>query len=235
MTPFIKGRATITKNITVIDEWGKTYQPTWLRRAKGLVKNGRARWVDGQTIRLAYPPDLLSEEYKMEHINESYYGNDEPSKRVLSGNKEQDGLKNDLENDLKNDFKNDFNEVSSRYIYEQIKVIAADNNHIYDALRSLDVIDTKGVDGTGASKAGAIAHVVQAREATNQQMLRLLEKMYDDTRDEEGITNPKDQINAKMKHFQSVCTSLAEFGDHKGGTPVEVLEIIKEITKNIFG
>jgi len=41
----------ITKNICVTDEFGNSLHPTYLRRAKGLVKKGRARWVDNETIR----------------------------------------------------------------------------------------------------------------------------------------------------------------------------------------
>ena len=34
------------KNVEVVDEAGNVYEPTWPKRAKGLVKNGRARFVD---------------------------------------------------------------------------------------------------------------------------------------------------------------------------------------------
>jgi len=38
--------------ITVIDKNSIKCNPTYLRRAKGLVKNGRAKWVDDTTIQL---------------------------------------------------------------------------------------------------------------------------------------------------------------------------------------
>lgn len=44
------------KNIIVVDEQGNTYEATYPKRAKGLVKNGRARFVDEHTICLACPP-----------------------------------------------------------------------------------------------------------------------------------------------------------------------------------
>ena len=40
------------RTITVIDTTGQPQNPTYLRRAKGLVKNGRAEWIDENTIRL---------------------------------------------------------------------------------------------------------------------------------------------------------------------------------------
>ena len=45
------------KNIVVVDEQGNTYEATYPKRAKGLVKNGRARFVDEYTICLACPPN----------------------------------------------------------------------------------------------------------------------------------------------------------------------------------
>ena len=48
------------KNIIVVDEQGNQYEATYPKRAKGLVKNGRARFVDDHTICLACPPDNLS-------------------------------------------------------------------------------------------------------------------------------------------------------------------------------
>ena len=46
------------KNIIVVDEQGNQYEATYPKRAKGLVKNGRARFVDNHTICLACPPDI---------------------------------------------------------------------------------------------------------------------------------------------------------------------------------
>jgi hypothetical protein len=47
------------KKIAVVDESGKCYEATYLKRAKGLVKHGRARFIDENTICLACPPDNL--------------------------------------------------------------------------------------------------------------------------------------------------------------------------------
>ena len=55
----------IEKNIIVVDENGTVFEPTWLKRANGLVKKGRARWLDERTICLACPPEK-TEEHEME-------------------------------------------------------------------------------------------------------------------------------------------------------------------------
>lgn len=46
----------MTKNISVVDPQGNVYEATYPKRAKGLVKKGRARFVDETTICLARPP-----------------------------------------------------------------------------------------------------------------------------------------------------------------------------------
>ncbi len=61
-----KGVTPIEKNVIVVDEQGNEYEATYPKRAKGLVKNGRARFVDENKICLACPPDKILEEEKME-------------------------------------------------------------------------------------------------------------------------------------------------------------------------
>lgn len=46
----------MAKNITVLDAHGNEYEATYPRRAKGLVKAGRARFIDETTICLTAPP-----------------------------------------------------------------------------------------------------------------------------------------------------------------------------------
>lgn len=57
----------IEKNIIVVDEQGNEYEATYPKRAKGLVKNGRARFVSENTICLACPPSKL-EDKNMQNI-----------------------------------------------------------------------------------------------------------------------------------------------------------------------
>lgn len=64
-----EGEIPIEKNISVVDEQGNEYEATYPRRAKGLVKSGRARFISENRICLASPPAKLSEVNKMENIN----------------------------------------------------------------------------------------------------------------------------------------------------------------------
>ena len=53
------------KNIIVVDEQGNDYDPTYPKRAKGLVKNGRARFISEKKICLACPPNRKLEDLGM--------------------------------------------------------------------------------------------------------------------------------------------------------------------------
>lgn len=64
-----EGEIPIEKNISVVDEQGNEYEATYPRRAKGLVKSGRARFISENRICLASPPAKLSEVNIMENIN----------------------------------------------------------------------------------------------------------------------------------------------------------------------
>ena len=59
------GETPIEKNVIVVDKQGNEYEATYPKRAKGLVKNGRARFVGENKICLACPPDKILEEQKM--------------------------------------------------------------------------------------------------------------------------------------------------------------------------
>ena len=48
------------KNVRVVDAEGNEYEATYPKRAKGLVKSGRARFLDEHTICLACPPDQMN-------------------------------------------------------------------------------------------------------------------------------------------------------------------------------
>ena len=61
-----KGATPIEKNVIVVDEQGNVYEATYPKRAKGLVKSGRARFVGENKICLACPPNEYLEGNKMD-------------------------------------------------------------------------------------------------------------------------------------------------------------------------
>jgi len=147
------------KNIEVVDEAGNVYEPTWPKRAKGLVKNGRARFVDENKICLACPPD-----------------------------KTEDKRMNNIENI--------FGEMTVQDILVRIASIVNQTSYISEVAEALKSMgDGDSGDSCspgnlmGQAKAEALGAIVTTREATNQQILKLYEKMYDDMIRLNGLAN----------------------------------------------
>lgn len=139
----------MNKNIEVVDEAGNLYESTWPKRAKGLVKHGRARFVAENRICLTCPPDIRTEETHMSN--------------------------------------NIFGEMTVQDILVRIASIVNQTSYIGEVAEALKAMGD-GDSGDmyspgnvmGQAKAEALGAIVATRETTNQQILRLYEKMYDD-------------------------------------------------------
>ena len=141
----------IEKNIIVVDEQGNYYGATYPKRAKGLVKNGRARFIDENTICLACPP------CDMEDNN-------------MSNNTENMAVETKSTEKLTMD-----------YVLEQIEKIATETEYLHNAISELSKTNSCGPGDVGTQeKAHALGEIVTSREQTNQRLLSLYEKMYDD-------------------------------------------------------
>ena len=148
-----KGVKPIEKNVIVVDEQGNEYEATYPKRAKGLVKTGRARFVDENKICLACPPNEYLEDNKM-------------TENIVKTKKAEEITTKD---------------ISLDYIFTQIDKIVSNTAHIKAALDSLKSIQSGGPGDIGAEgKAQGIADVVRARETTNQQLLAFYTRVYTD-------------------------------------------------------
>ena len=149
----------IEKNVIVTDENGNIYEATHPKRARGLVKNGRARFIDDNKICLTCPPDTYLED-KMKNSD----------KTEKSGSK---ALPETPEAPTR---------YNIDYCLEQIESIRRDTEHLRQALEDLSKIPNSPPPGDiGAEgRSEAIKGIVESREATNRQMIAFYEKMYDD-------------------------------------------------------
>ena len=146
-----KGMIPIAKNIIVVDEQGNYYEATYPKRAKGLVKNGRARFIDENTICLACPPCDM-EDNNMSNNTENMAMETKPTEKLTMD-----------------------------YVLEQIEKIATEREYLHDAISELSKTNSGGPGDIGAQgKAQALGEIVTSREQTNQKLLSLYEKMYDD-------------------------------------------------------
>ena len=139
------------KNVVVVDEFGHESEATYPKRAKGLVKSGRARFVDANRICLLRPPEQNLEDKHMEQ-NTSALTAREIFDQIVK-----------LQNDLKN----------IRETTELIQTIRDTNQ--YNGNDSVE-LDPQVV----TAKIDALVDVFESREGTYQQMLSVYEKMYDD-------------------------------------------------------
>ena len=153
----------IEKNIIVIDENGNKYEATYPKRAKGLVKNGRARFIDECTICLACPSNN-----KLEGMN-------------MSENKSTQQTTNIPNVELP---VNVDNALTAREIFEKIAALQKQlTESSFHSLHRLSDSISSICEGESEEKIEQIAEVCNAfimRETTFQKMLELYEKMYND-------------------------------------------------------
>ena len=146
------------KTVRVLDEAGHEYEATYTKRAKGLVKHGRARFADdSQTvIILACPPNqnMILEDNTM---------NEQNNKTEVTENT-----------------------VAEAYTYEyalkQIELLTNQVDHIHLAISELGHLENEGTPCGGSAKsvAESIADVVRCRETTAQKLIDFYAKMYED-------------------------------------------------------
>ncbi|WP_050697227.1 hypothetical protein [Anaeromassilibacillus senegalensis] len=146
-------------SILVTDGLGNTYEATYPRRAKQLVKKGRARFVGPDRICLACPPKRLEEPTMAEY------------------------------------------KAGTQDILERIDRILNDTAYLKDALMTIEKIPQQGSEGEAARlKAEAVAQIVNDREETNRQALRLLELLAGGTEPEEAETAGEEDEDAEYEY-----------------------------------
>ena len=175
-----KGATPIEKNVIVVDEQGKVYEATYPKRAKGLVKNGRARFVAENKICLACPPNE-----NLEDINMS-----ENTVKAIEVAAEENVSKT----------------LSIDYVLAQIEKIVENTAYIEAALGSLASVESVSPGDIGAEeKAKGIADVVRCRETTNQQLLAFYAKVFNDL-----MAPKKDPLIEKMELIRNVRLSMLQ-------------------------
>ena len=105
------------------------------------------------------------------------------------------------------------------YILKKLEEIANNEAYITAALETLGKMKSKCPEDDGTfGQAHAIEAVVEAREATNQKLIALYGKMYDDLKPEKKIETEK------LTVLKTLIETLGE-----GLTPLESKEALTEI------
>ncbi len=221
-----KGEIPIAKNIIVVDEQGREYGATWLKRAKGLVKNGRARFLSENRICLACPPEIDLEDKEMsdrdnwkeelsgEILRRDEAENDsvkeEASIHELLEKAEKEGLNEGLPKEEprhKEEAKRPMDAEGAKlpvdaegqtdvlaYILKQMEAVQRQTeylNKVIDGLSMMNSSDVGEFEDTEdvaeevlsflSKKVNALTEIVRCRETTNQELLRMYGRMYEDT------------------------------------------------------
>ena len=166
----------MTKNIKVTDESGRDYGCTYPKRAKGLVKNGRARFVDENVICLACPPNRLQtndlEEAPMFNRNETPVNpnanlNPDPGFDPRQSAPMADGAPQPLSPA----------DLSPEYILRQVEAIHGNTAYLTDAVEKIGELG--GNDSIAPDyRAQAIGDIVKAREETNCRLIEFYTNLF---------------------------------------------------------
>lgn len=156
MTPIEKNGQASSEHIAPIlveDERGNALSPTYPRRAKGLVKSGRAVWTDETRAAIC----LLSEKAASVHGN--------ITEEIIMNNEDRIETAEIPES-----------RYSIEYILQKMEEMSALPEYIKHSIQSISTLE----DGIVGAQSMAISEVVKSRETTNQQLLKMYETMYND-------------------------------------------------------
>jgi len=147
----------ITKNIKVVDEQGNEYEATYPKRAKGLVKQGRARFIDESTLCIACPPNIINinlEDKNMSDINDPRSNDPRPN---LGLNEAVDS-------------------ASLFRVLNSIENLISNADYIKEAINNLKDMDNEDII---EYQTDALLNIVRAREETNREALNVLKKLVE--------------------------------------------------------
>lgn len=199
--------------IEVVDSSGKIIGRTYEKRAKGLVKKGRARFTDENRI------TLLPSEDAHEYIETEGYKMDE---RINTEN---------IEN---------ISEENGQYTIESVmqcmKKILDDSDYIKDVLKNIVEIPSGDAgdcgspgDIAGKAKAEAISTIVREREDTNQKLIDFYNKVYNDLKAQQFSASDVE------KKIQLLNTLSAIPGIHSRDFEDNLTDRVKDLVSSIIG
>ena len=96
--------------------------------------------------------------------------------------------------------------LSMDYVLDKIEAVRKDSEYLYKTVHALETMQVSQgpEDIAGQAKAQALADVVRCRETTNQQLIQLYTRMYDDLKPTGGScesTSTRQQALEMVKHL----------------------------------
>ena len=145
----------MTKNVSIIDESGRLIGPTYPKRAKGLVKSGRARYVSCEsedTICLTCPPDIMEDKTMTDNSYDVTFAEttEEPATEPVAVQS------------IPGEYT-----PSAEYALRMLERIALDTEAIKCAVTQVSAETDNGV-----------AQLIESREQTNRELIKFYTQMY---------------------------------------------------------
>ena len=208
-----KNTSPASLKIEVVDSSGKIIGRTYEKRAKGLVKKGRARFTDENRI------TLLPSEDAHEYIETEGYKMDE---RINTEN---------IEN---------ISEENGQYTIESVmqcmKKILDDTQYIKNAIYNVTEIPSGDAgdcgspgDIAGKAKAEAISTIVREREDTNQKLIDFYNEVYNDLKAQQFSASDVEKKN------QLLNTLSAMSGIHSDVFDDNLTDRVNDLVASIIG
>ncbi len=204
-----RGMIPIEKNIIVVDENGTVFESTWPKRANGLVKKGRARWLDEKTICLARPPEQ-TEDNKMENMKQA-----EAVTEPVADRKDKLGG------------------LTIEGLLDRMDAIRKEMVYMSQICATMENITNQGEKEDVGHVAEATSNAFVARETTCQQQLRFLEKIYDDY-----FSAPSEEVKTErtrmiLNSMNDLFPAL-DYSDENGTGSIEALKVLREMYSELL-
>jgi hypothetical protein len=156
------------------------YEATYPRRAKGLVKQGRARFIDSRTLCLlteACPPNKPLEDKKMDILSNREVNN------LIETMKDTDPRSNGprpVEETPAN--------APMQELLNRIDAVIQNAHYINESVLSIRTMAEGEWDNEEIVQkfVNGIVDVVRSREATNQKVIELIKEMYNSNKPEKS-------------------------------------------------
>lgn len=192
---------------------GNEREPTWPKRAEGLVKKGRAYRLaedhiclisetsDGQNIHAVEDRQTAVRSSDIQKISEETYMN------------AQENIKNEaIEAEAGAEEIRSWGKLSMDYVLDKIEAVRKDSEYLYKTVHALETMQVSQgpEDIAGQAKAQALADVVRCRETTNQQLIQLYTRMYDDLKPTGGSC---ESTSTRLQALEMVKLIIANTDD----------------------
>ena len=191
----------------VVDSQGNEYEATYPKRAKGLVKSGRARFVGENKICLACPPNDNLEDKTMENNTNTVEAT------------EKNGLT------VRDIF------VQLTILQNQLTENSQTSLHrLSDAIYSIGESEEENADRN--EQVSAVCDVFRAREMTLQRLLEMYENMYFDMQKE--TAKKVDMVKAAFDNNMAFINDSDMTTDDKYAALNYVTDKIAELVSEVI-